>query len=238
MDPTSQAVASPMPARGPLAAPLPPFSPLPGLPRASPRSPRGPPLGPAHPTSRSAQKRALGPAATSLRALASAAAPLGPPVSRPSPLARVARCLRYASDPPGPHVGAAPPAAAPASLSLPSWPHPPGRRLPHAAHPSLLARARVSDPSLPFLLARVRPSSPPRISPRLRPPRHGHPDPACLLKLTPRDPLYAIPTPVPPPNLARRARAAPPSKLLRATVNPALRRFPDLLDYRRSFARG
>ena len=165
MDPTSQAVASPMPARGPLAAPLPPFSPLPGLPRASPRSPRGPPLGPAHPTSRSAQKRALGPAATSLRALASAAAPLGPPVSRPSPLARVARCLRYASDPPGPHVGAAPPAAAPASLSLPSWPHPPGRRLPHAAHPSLLARARMSDPSLSFILAHVRPSISPGISP-------------------------------------------------------------------------
>jgi len=193
MDPTSQAVASPMPARGPLAAPLPPFSPLPGLPRASPRSPRGPPLGPAHPTSRSAQKRALGPAATSLRALASAAAPLGPPVSRPSPLARVARCLRYASDPPGPHVGAAPPAVAPASLSLPCWPHPPGRRLPHAAHPSLLARARVSDPSLPFLLARVLPSSPPRISPRLRPPRHGRPDPPAYLNSHPATPCTPSP---------------------------------------------
>ena len=149
--------------------------------------------GPARPTSRSAQKRALGPAATSLRALASAAAPLGPPVSRPSPLARVARCLRYASDPPGPHVGAAPPAAAPASLSLPSWPHPPGRRLPHAAHPSLLARARVSDPSLPFLLARVRPSSPPRISPRLRPPRHGRPDPPAYLNSHPATPCTPSP---------------------------------------------
>jgi len=154
---------------------------------------RGPPLGPARPTSRSAQKRAPGPAATSLHALASAAAPLGPPVSRPSPLARVARCLRYASDPPGPHVGAAPPAVAPASLSLPCWPHPPGRRLPHAAHPSLLARARVSDPSLPFLLARVLPSSPPRISPRLRPPRHGRPDPPAYLNSHPTTPCTPSP---------------------------------------------
>src|SRR6185295_9621373 len=42
---------------------------------------------------------------------------------------------------------------------------PSGRRLPHAARPSLLARARVSDPSLSFLLARVHPSVSPGISP-------------------------------------------------------------------------
>ena len=116
----------------------------------------------------------------------SARAPLtdrtGPHVSPRQPLvARVARCLRSVSDPSGPHVGAAPPAAAPASLSLPSWPHPLGRRLAHAARPSLLARARVSDPPLSFLLTRVRPSSPPRISPHLRPPRNGRLDPARLL---------------------------------------------------------
>ena len=50
----------------------------------------------------------------------------------------------------GPHVSAAPPAATPASLSLPSWPHPSGRRLPHAAR-SLSTHLGLRVGSIPLL---------------------------------------------------------------------------------------
>ena len=235
MDPTSQAVASPMPARGPLAAPLPPFSPLPGLPRASPRRPRGPPLGPAHPTSRSAQKRALGPAATSLRALASAAALLGPPVRRLSPLARVAAvsaicltCRAHMSAPllPQPRplpflcqVGPTRQAVASPTQRVPLCsPGPTCRIHPFLSFSRASARAHRRESRHACALHRTDAQIPPPTLTRTPRPHVRHPHASAA------------------PNLARRALAAPPRRLLCATADRPRHGLPAPADHLRGFS--